>query len=242
MHSKASMVRDGALRLGNAGMVGSCLCGLPGPLDRRTLGSVQAERLLHGEEPQIGRSSLQCQPDMVPLACLPHTTCLPLPNKQKLFSGLGMGQTCTVQLEFKHPGGGPVETVSVRAGRRPDEPETMPLYSNKDTVAGEVRARYWLGLGQDQVTCNAIVEGKDWAGVIVGACHGKPQARRLRCPSSAKCISSAHPLLVQVKVTPIPGKRVDHQGIRVQLVGEVELASERGHPHEFLSLGAQMRG
>ncbi|EFN56736.1 hypothetical protein CHLNCDRAFT_30650 [Chlorella variabilis] len=40
----------------------------------------------------------------------------------------------------------------------------------------------------------------------------------------------------EVKVTPIPGKRADHQGIRVQLLGEVELASERGHPHQFLSL------
>ncbi len=39
-------------------------------------------------------------------------------------------------------------------------------------------------------------------------------------------------------MTPIPGKRADHQGIRVQLLGEVELASERGHPHQFLSLGA----
>lgn len=43
--------------------------------------------------------------------------------------------------------------------------------------------------------------------------------------------------LLQVKVTPIPGKKVDHQGIRVQLVGEIELAAERGHPHEFVSLG-----
>ena len=37
-------------------------------------------------------------------------------------------------------------------------------------------------------------------------------------------------------MTPIPGKRVEHSGIRVQLVGEIELASERGYPHEFLSL------
>lgn len=39
-----------------------------------------------------------------------------------------------------------------------------------------------------------------------------------------------------VKVIPMPGKRVEHQGIRVQLVGEVELSSDRGNPHEFLSL------
>lgn len=43
--------------------------------------------------------------------------------------------------------------------------------------------------------------------------------------------------LHQVKATPIPGKRADHQGIRVQLIGQIELASERGHPHDFVSLG-----
>ena len=39
-----------------------------------------------------------------------------------------------------------------------------------------------------------------------------------------------------VKVIPIPGKRVEHLGIRVQLVGEIVLASDKGHPHEILSL------
>lgn len=43
-------------------------------------------------------------------------------------------------------------------------------------------------------------------------------------------------------MTPIPGRRTEHQGIRVQLLGEVELASERGHPHQFLSLGACLPG
>jgi hypothetical protein len=53
---------------------------------------------------------------------------------------------------------------------------------------------------------------------------------------AALCTAAA--AVSQVKVTPIPGKRADHQGIRVQLLGEVELALERGHPHQFLSLGA----
>ena len=39
-----------------------------------------------------------------------------------------------------------------------------------------------------------------------------------------------------VKVVPIPGKRVEHLGLRVQLLGEIELASEKGRPHEFVSL------
>lgn len=46
-----------------------------------------------------------------------------------------------------------------------------------------------------------------------------------------------HTLSGTVKVSPVPGKRVEHQGIRVQLLGEIELATERGYPHEFVSLG-----
>lgn len=57
------------------------------------------------------------------------------------------------------------------------------------------------------------------------------------CAVGAACLLKNLPLShPQVKVTPIPGKRVEHSGIRVQLVGEIELASERGYPHEFLSL------
>ena len=44
--------------------------------------------------------------------------------------------------------------------------------------------------------------------------------------------------LPQVKVANIPGKKVEHQGIKVQLIGQIELATERGHPHDFVSLGA----
>lgn len=42
---------------------------------------------------------------------------------------------------------------------------------------------------------------------------------------------------VQVKVANIPGKKLEHQGIKVQLIGSIELATERGHPHDFVSLG-----
>lgn len=102
--------------------------------------------------------------------------------QNKLFGNLGLGQACTVQLEFRAPEGGALETVTPRAGaaagrRDGDSEAPLPLFSNHGRVAGEV------------------------------------------------------------KVTPVPGRRVEHQGVRVQLVGEIELAAERGHPHEFLSLG-----
>lgn len=54
--------------------------------------------------------------------------------------------------------------------------------------------------------------------------------------------ATVHPCLacmgcLQVRVTPVTTKKVEHQGIKVQLLGQIELASERGQPHEFLSLG-----
>jgi hypothetical protein len=41
----------------------------------------------------------------------------------------------------------------------------------------------------------------------------------------------------QVRVVALTTKRVEHSGIRVQLLGQIELASERGHYHDFVSLG-----
>ena len=39
-----------------------------------------------------------------------------------------------------------------------------------------------------------------------------------------------------VKVVPVPGKRLEHLGIRVQLVGEIIMNSDKAHPHEIISL------
>ena len=43
--------------------------------------------------------------------------------------------------------------------------------------------------------------------------------------------------MAQIKVANIPGKKLEHQGIRVQLLGQIEMKSERGAPNDFLSLG-----
>lgn len=48
------------------------------------------------------------------------------------------------------------------------------------------------------------------------------------------------PCPFQIRVTPVPGKRVEHQGIKVQLIGRIELASERGVRHDFLSLAREL--
>lgn len=44
----------------------------------------------------------------------------------------------------------------------------------------------------------------------------------------------------QVKVSNLPGKKLEHQGIRVQLLGQIELLSARGHFHDFVALGAAL--
>jgi vacuolar protein sorting-associated protein 26 len=41
-----------------------------------------------------------------------------------------------------------------------------------------------------------------------------------------------------VRVTPLTTKRVEHAGVKAQLIGQIELASERGTYHDFISLGA----
>ena len=49
---------------------------------------------------------------------------------------------------------------------------------------------------------------------------------------------------MQVRIVPLPGKRVEHQGVKVQLIGQIELAAERNavrsNPHDFVSLGAPL--
>lgn len=59
---------------------------------------------------------------------------------QNIFGGLGLGHGATVQLEFKNEDGTPVKTAVVKAGG--GDTETLPLYSNKNTITGEVRTTY----------------------------------------------------------------------------------------------------
>ena len=57
-----------------------------------------------------------------------------------IFGGLGLGQGATVQLVFKTEDGVQPKTATVKAGGA--ETETLPLYTNKSTVFGEVMS--WL--------------------------------------------------------------------------------------------------
>ena len=42
----------------------------------------------------------------------------------------------------------------------------------------------------------------------------------------------------QVTITPMAGKKVDHQGIKVELLGTIELFFDRGNTYDFSATGA----
>lgn len=71
-------------------------------------------------------------------------------NEQNIFNNLGLTQGATIQLDLAPPAdGSPRKKVAVRPrtssssssgmGNSNVEPELLPLYSNGDPIAGEVR-------------------------------------------------------------------------------------------------------
>ncbi len=98
---------------------------------------VQAPRALKAPREAGGRSeraaSRTCQTP-------PHRA----PLQNKLFGSLVGSAACTVQLELRPSGaaaaaaGGVQPTVTLK--NRRDELETLPLFSSKDTISGEVGA------------------------------------------------------------------------------------------------------
>ena len=53
-----------------------------------------------------------------------------------LFGGLALGTYATVQLEFKRADRKPLKAATVKG--KGTESEQLPLYTNKDSVVGEV--------------------------------------------------------------------------------------------------------
>lgn len=53
-----------------------------------------------------------------------------------LFGGLTLGTNATVQLEFRRADRKPVKAASIKG--KGSETEQLPLYTNKDSVVGEV--------------------------------------------------------------------------------------------------------
>eukprot|EP00210_Caulerpa_lentillifera_P002142 g2056.t1 len=46
----------------------------------------------------------------------------------------------------------------------------------------------------------------------------------------------------EAKVSPLPGRRFEHQGINIQLIGQIELAAEKGQFKDFLCLTRELKG
>ncbi|KAL0228754.1 hypothetical protein GEMRC1_013374 [Eukaryota sp. GEM-RC1] len=53
---------------------------------------------------------------------------------------------------------------------------------------------------------------------------------------------SSDPVTGEISVDPLPGKRIEHVGIKVQLIGQIELESERNRPFEFTSAEQELEG
>ncbi|KIY94433.1 hypothetical protein MNEG_13528 [Monoraphidium neglectum] len=90
--------------------------------------------------------------------------------------GLVQSATCRIDVAFKDADGAADYKKTAVVKGKGTETEELPLYTNHDSIFGEVR------------------------------------------------------------VTPLTTKRVEHNGVRVQLIGQIELASERGTYHDFVAL------
>lgn len=97
----------------------------------------------------------------------------------KSLLGLVQSAPCKVDVEFKDANRQTYKKTAVVKGKG-TETEELALYTNKDTIYGEV------------------------------------------------------------KVTPVSARKLEHQGIKVQLIGQIELASERGQYHDFVSLAREL--
>eukprot|EP00955_Chlamydomonas_euryale_P051955 355021-Chlamydomonas_euryale.AAC.18 len=93
----------------------------------------------------------------------------------------------------------------------------------------------FLGLVQS-APCRVDVVFKD--------AEGKPYKKNVTVKAAKSDATEELPLYTnhedvigEVRLTPLLGKPLEHSGIKVQLIGQIELATERGNPHTFVSLG-----
>uniref|UniRef100_A0A7R9VN17 Vacuolar protein sorting-associated protein 26 n=1 Tax=Chlamydomonas euryale TaxID=1486919 RepID=A0A7R9VN17_9CHLO len=92
----------------------------------------------------------------------------------------------------------------------------------------------FLGLVQS-APCRVDVVFKD--------AEGKPYKKNVTVKAAKSDATEELPLYTnhedvigEVRLTPLLGKPLEHSGIKVQLIGQIELATERGNPHTFVSL------
>jgi vacuolar protein sorting-associated protein 26 len=88
-----------------------------------------------------------------------------------------------------------------------------------------------LGLGHGATVDVAFPEKAQKAVQVKGE-SGKPE--------SVPVFASGDALSGEVVVTPPPGRKVEHGGIRVELLGQMELYGDRGSSSDFLSLAREL--
>lgn len=69
--------------------------------------------------------------------------------------------------------------------------------------------------------------------------HRRGPARlAVRAPWTTRSPCHASP---QIHITPAAGKKLEHQGIKVELIGTIDLFFDRGNTYDFVSMGETWR-
>ena len=90
-----------------------------------------------------------------------------------------------------------------------------------------------LGFGKAPCRLDVEFDDDDATSTKVPSTSGR---ERGRVPAPVLVFKDKDTIKGRIQVIPLSLKRVDHLGIRVQLVGEVVVKSDKHRPHEFLSL------
>lgn len=135
-------------------------------------------------------------------------------HRQSSFLQGLLGPLCTIDLEFSPNTGRAPVTVKGETGK----PETLPLYTANDTVRGQARAR------------------APRAHLRPGRPRRLDARRALQRRCGSTLVARLRLAYAQVHLSPAQGKKIDHQGIKVELLGTIELFFDRGNTYDFVSM------
>eukprot|EP00798_Chlamydomonas_sp_ICE-L_P030628 gene30628-35640_t len=171
----------------------------------------------------------------------------------KSFLGLVQSAPARLEIEFKNADGTPYTKTAVVKSKG-TETEEVPLFTNKDCIQGEAMVvklkrteteEVHLFTNKDCIQGEAMVvklkrteteevhlfTNKDCIqGEAMVVKLKRTETEEVHLFTNKDCIQG------EILVAPMTAKKFEHLGIKVQLLGQIELASERGKFHQFLSL------
>jgi len=59
-------------------------------------------------------------------------------------------------------------------------------------------------------------------------------------PQKLLIYASEDPIVGSIKLTVKPGKKIEHKGVKVELIGQIEVIYDRGNHHDFLLLSQEL--